>query len=178
MVHQIKKLHQKLKTTIIYVTHDQVEAMTLADRIIVLNKGNIEQYGTPNEIYSDPNNIFVAEFIGNPKMNIFKVENQDIINKDTFRLFDNEIKFENFNFRNGLYLGIRPEDISLEKKSEFAVKISIDLIENLGSEKIIYSHLNNKEIRIKSANNIKDKKITIYFPKNKLYLFDNNKNRL
>ena len=60
----------------------------------------------------------------------------------------------------------------------FAVEINVDLIENLGSEKIIYSHLNNTEIRIKSTKNIKDKNITIYLPKNKLYLFDNNKNRL
>ncbi len=175
---EISKLHKRLKTNIVYVTHDQIEAMTLADKIVIMNKGKIEQFGSPEDIYNNPKNIFVAEFIGNPKMNIFKVEKQDIINKDTFRLFDNEIKFENFNFRKGLYLGIRPEDISLERKSEFAVKISIDLIENLGSEKIIYSHLNNKEIRIKSAKNIKDKDITIYFPKNKLYLFDNNKNRI
>ena len=71
---EISKLHKKLKTNIIYVTHDQIEAMTLADRIVVLNKGNIEQYGTPNEIYSDPNNIFVAEFIGSPRMNILKID--------------------------------------------------------------------------------------------------------
>ena len=77
-----------------------------------------------------------------------------------------------------LYLGIRPEDISLENKSEIAVEIKIDLIENLGSEKIIYTHINGTEIRIKSTKNIKDKNITIYLPKNKLYLFDNNKNRL
>ena len=70
---EISKLHKKMNSNIIYVTHDQVEAMTLADRIVVLNKGNIEQYGTPNEIYSDPNNIFVAEFIGSPKMNIIKI---------------------------------------------------------------------------------------------------------
>ena len=143
-----------------------------------MNKGKIEQTGTPDDIYNKPNNVFVAEFIGNPKMNIFKIETKDIINKDTFKLFNNKIKFENFNFENGLYLGIRPEDISFEKRSEFAIEIKIDLIENLGSEKIIYSHLDNKEIRIKSAYNIKDKNITIYFPKNKLYLFDNNKNRL
>ena len=72
---EISKLHKKMNSNIIYVTHDQVEAMTLADRIVVLNKGNIEQYGTPNEIYSDPNNIFVAEFIGSPKMNIIKITN-------------------------------------------------------------------------------------------------------
>ena len=70
---EISKLHKKLKTNIIYVTHDQIEAMTLADRIVVLNKGIIEQFGTPHEIYTDPNNIFVAEFIGSPKMNIVTV---------------------------------------------------------------------------------------------------------
>ena len=93
-------------------------------------------------------------------------------------LLKNEIQFENINLKNGLYVGIRPEDISLENKGEFEVRISVDLIENLGSEKIIYSHLNNTEIRIKSAKNIKGKKITIYIQKNKIYLFDNKKNRL
>ena len=175
---EISKLHKKLKSNIVYVTHDQIEAMTLADKIVIMNKGKIEQSGAPDDIYSNPNNIFVAEFIGNPKMNIFKVESEDIINKNTFKLFNNEIKFENMNFKNGLFVGIRPEDISLENKSEFEVRISVDLIENLGSEKIIHSHLNNTEIRIKSAKNIKDKKITIYLQKNKIYLFDNNKNRL
>ena len=75
-------------------------------------------------------------------------------------------------------MGIRPEDISLEKNSEIAIDINIDLIENLGSEKIVYTQLNGTEIRIKSSKNIKDKKITIYLPKNKLYLFDNNNNRI
>ena len=175
---EISKLHKKLKSNIIYVTHDQIEAMTLADKIVIMNKGKIEQFGSPEDIYNNPNNTFVAEFIGNPKMNIFKVKTEDIISKNTFKLFNNEIKFENLHFEDGLYVGIRPEDISLENKSEYRVEISVDLIENLGSEKIIYSHLNNTEIRIKSAKNIKDKKITIYFQKNKIYLFDNKKNRL
>merc|ERR1711991_1130792 len=114
---EISKLHKKLKSNIVYVTHDQVEAMTLADKIVIMNKGKIEQFGTPDEIYDNPNNIFVAVFIGNPKMNIFKVKTEDIINKSTFKLFNKEIKFENLNFRDGLYVGIRPEDISLENKS-------------------------------------------------------------
>ena len=175
---EISKLHKKLKSNIVYVTHDQIEAMTLADKIVIMNKGNIEQFGSPDEIYNKPNNIFVAEFIGNPKINIFKIKSEDIINQNTFKLFNKEVKFENLNFGNSLYVGIRPEDISLENKSEIAVEISIDLIENLGSEKIIYSRLNNTEIRIKSDKNIKDKNITIYFQKNKIYLFNNNKNRL
>ncbi len=175
---EISKLHKKLKSNIIYVTHDQVEAMTLADKIVIMNNGKIEQFGSPEDIYNNPKNVFVAEFIGNPKMNIFKVKTEDIINKNTFKLFNIEIKFENLNFEDGLYVGIRPEDISLEKESEYTAEISVDLVENLGSEKIIYSHLNNTEIRIKSAKNIKDKNITIYFQKNKIYLFDKNKNRL
>ena len=72
--------------------------MTLADRIVVLNKGNIEQYGTPNEIYSDPNNIFVAEFIGSPKMNIIKINKDQIINSKTLKLFNNEVAVDNFKF--------------------------------------------------------------------------------
>ena len=175
---EISKLHKKLRSNVVYVTHDQIEAMTLADKIVIMNKGKIEQFGSPDDIYNNPNNIFVAEFIGNPKMNIFKIKTSDIINKNTFKFFDKEIKFENLNLINGLYVGIRPEDISLEKTSELAVEISVDLIENLGSEKIIYSHLKGTEIRIKIAKNIKNKNITIYFPKNKLYLFDNNKKRL
>ena len=105
---EISKLHKKLKTNIIYVTHDQIEAMTLADRIVVLNKGIIEQFGTPNEIYNDPNNIFVAEFIGSPKMNIIKINLEQIVNSNTINLFKNKITFENFNFKDEIYLGIRP----------------------------------------------------------------------
>ena len=175
---EISKLHKRLKSNILYVTHDQVEAMTLADKIVIMNKGKIEQFGSPEDIYNNPRNIFVAEFIGNPKMNILKIEKKDIINKNTLRIFNMDICFENSNFENEIYIGIRPEDISLENKSEITAKISIDLIENLGSEKIIYTHINGTEVRIKSTKNIKDKDITIYLPKNKLYLFDNNKNRL
>ena len=175
---EISKLHKKLKSNIVYVTHDQIEAMTLADKIVIMNKGKIEQFGTPDEIYDNPNNIFVAEFIGNPKMNIFKIKTEDIINKNTFKLFNKEIKFENSKFESEFYVGIRPEHISLENISKITAKIKIDLIENLGSEKIIYTHINGTEIRIKSAKNIEEKNITIYLQKNKLYLFDNNKNRI
>ncbi len=175
---EISKLHKKLRSNIVYVTHDQVEAMTLADKIVIMNKGKIEQFGDPEEIYNNPRNIFVAEFIGNPKMNIVKIERKNIINKNTLRLFNKDVYFENSNFENEIYLGIRPEDISLENKSEIAAEIKIDLIENLGSEKIIYTHINGEEIRVKSNKSIKDKNITIYLPKNKLYLFDNNKKRL
>ena len=175
---EISKLHKKLKSNIVYVTHDQVEAMTLADKIVIMNKGKIEQFGNPDDIYNDPKNVFIAEFIGNPKMNILKVQKKDIISKNSFKLLNNVIKFEHLDFKKDFYIGIRPEDISLENKSEISAKITIDLIENLGSERIFYTHINGTEIRIKSSKNVKDKNITIYLPKNKLYLFDDNKNRI
>ena len=175
---EISKLHKKLKSNIIYVTHDQVEAMTLADKIVIMKNGNIEQHGSPDEIYNNPKNIFVAECIGNPKMNILKVSSSDVVDRSTIKLFGINIQFENLEFKNDVYVGFRPEDLSLDRNSEIFTKINIDLVENLGSEKIIYGNLNGNEIRVKSAKSVIDKNITIYLPKNKIYLFDKNKNRI
>ncbi len=175
---EISKLHKKLKSNIIYVTHDQIEAMTLADRIVVLNKGMIEQFGTPAEIYTDPNNIFVAEFIGSPKMNIIKIDKEQIINSNTIKLFDNKITFENFKFKDEVYFGIRPEDISLKSDKEIKLDVKVEIIENLGFEKIIYAKLSENQIIIKSSENIKNVPLNISFSKNKVLLFDKNKNRI
>ena len=108
---EISKLHKKLNTNMIYVTHDQVEAMTLADKIVILNKGVMEQYGTPDEIYNNPNNIFVAEFIGSPKMNILKIPKEKIKNGNTINIFNNDTQFNGYKFVDDIYLGIRPEHI-------------------------------------------------------------------
>ena len=175
---EISKLHKKMNSNIIYVTHDQVEAMTLADRIVVLNKGNIEQYGTPNEIYSDPNNIFVAEFIGSPKMNIIKINKEYIVNSNTFQLFNNKITFNNLKFEDEIYMGIRPEDISLESNREIQLEVKIDLVENLGFEKIIYSKISNNQIIIKSSKNINNDSLKVSFSKENVFLFNKDKNRI
>ena len=175
---EISKLHKKLKSNIIYVTHDQIEAMTLADRIVVLNKGIIEQFGTPNEIYNDPNNIFVAEFIGSPKMNIIKINKEQIVNSNTINLFKNKITFENFNFKDEIYLGIRPEDISLKDNYEVQLEVKIEHIENLGFEKIIHTKLSDSNIIIKSSENVKKESLKISFSKNKVLFFDKSKNRM
>ena len=175
---EISKLHKKMNSNIIYVTHDQVEAMTLADRIVVLNKGNIEQYGTPNEIYSNPNNIFVAEFIGSPKMNIIKINKEQISNSNTFHLFNNKITFNNLKFEDEIYMGIRPEDISLESNREIQLEVKIDLVENLGFEKIIYSKISNNQIIIKSSKNINNDSLKVSFSKEKIFLFNKDKNRI
>jgi len=175
---EISKLHKKLNTNMIYVTHDQVEAMTLADKIVILNNGNMEQFGTPNEIYNDPNNIFVAEFIGTPKMNILKIDKKNVINSNTVKLLDNEIKFENQKFSDEIYLGIRPEHISLKNDGEIKIDIKTDLIENLGFEKILYTSFEDNEIRIKTSNNVTKELKQISLPKDKIYLFDKDKKRL
>ena len=175
---EISKLHKKLKSNIIYVTHDQIEAMTLADRIVVLNKGNIEQFGTPSEIYTDPNNIFVAEFIGSPKMNIIKIDKDQIINSNTIKLFDNKITFKNLKFNDEVYLGIRPEDISIKSDRDIQLNVKIDLIENLGFEKIIYTRLSKNQIIIKSSEDISDQPLNISFSKDKILFFDKDKKRI
>ena len=175
---EISKLHKKLKTNIIYVTHDQIEAMTLADRIVVLNKGIIEQFGTPNEIYTDPNNIFVAEFIGSPKMNIIKINKEQIVNSNTIELFKNKITFENFDFKDEIYLGIRPEDISIKNDREIKLDVKVDLIENLGFEKIVYAKLSDTQIIIKSSEDISNQPLKISFSKDKVLFFDINKKRI
>ena len=160
---EISKLHKKLKSNIIYVTHDQIEAMTLADRIVVLNKGIIEQFGTPKEIYNDPNNIFVAEFIGSPKMNIIKINKEQIVNSNTINLFKNKITFENFNFKDEIYLGIRPEDISLKDNHEVQLEVKIEHIENLGFEKIIHTKLSDANFIIKSSENVNKESLKFSF---------------
>ena len=175
---EISKLHKKLKSNIIYVTHDQIEAMTLADRIVVLNKGIIEQFGTPTEIYNDPNNIFVAEFIGSPKMNIIQINKEQIINSNTIDLFNNKTTFENFEFKDKIYLGIRPENISIKNDHEIRLSVKVDLVENLGFEKIIYTKLAENQLIIKSSEDIDNQQLNISFPKDKILFFDKNKNRV
>ncbi len=154
---EIKKLHQKLKTTIIYVTHDQVEAMTLADRIIIMKDGYIEQIGSPIEVFNKPANVFVATFIGSPPMNILKCDiilhANDIKIKIDDNLFMNcpADKKDILRKKNQVFLGIRAEDIMPveEKKHDnkywyFSKKI--DLAEPLGTETQLFFYFNSKEI--------------------------------
>jgi len=167
---EMRKLHNKLKITSIYVTHDQVEAMTLADRIVVMNKGVIEQIGTPEEIYNNPKTLFVAKFMGTPPMNIFtcKIEDRSI----TF--FNKQIRIDKSIDEKEVFLGIRAEDISLVE-SVNAIKLSIDIemIERLGSENLIYAILDKQKFTIKT-NTCIDKSLSsidIYICINNIYLF-------
>ncbi len=168
---EIRKLHDKLGITSIYVTHDQVEAMTLADRIIILNQGKIEQIGTPSEIYKKPKTVFVSKFMGTPPMNVLKLA----VEKNSLTLFNKNIPLK-INYENDyIYVGIRAEDIALEKiKESIEFDIYIDMIEHLGSESLIYTTINKQQLVIKSNHFLekKESSIKIYIDPNKLYFFD------
>ena len=175
---EISKLHKKINTNMIYVTHDQVEAMTLADRIVILNEGNIEQFSTPGEIYENPSNIFVAEFIGTPKMNIIKISKEQIQNSNTINFYNNQIAFDGYILEDDFFLGIRPEHINISPEGKIKHNINIDLIENLGFEKIIHASLGDHAIRIKTDKKSLEGINKISFSPENFYLFDKKGKRL
>ena len=129
---EIKKLQQSMNVTSVFVTHDQVEAMTLGDRLAVINNGVIEQLGTPIEVYEKPASRFVGEFIGSPQMNFVNgtIKN-NIFESKSFKL-NKDLKIDNAN----VVLGFRAEDLNLKEEGE--ITLTIDIIEKLGSDSIIY----------------------------------------
>lgn len=144
---EINKLHQDLKSTMIYVTHDQVEAMTMADKIVVLNAGKIEQVGTPLGLYHRPNNIFVAGFIGSPKMNFIKATatllrggkiNVSLPGGTKIVLDDQGQKFAD---GQNVTLGVRPEHITIGGKNDGELKGTLRVAEYLGSETMFYASM-------------------------------------
>ena len=136
---EIAKLHNQLTATMIYVTHDQVEAMTLADRIVVINQGIIEQVGTPVELYNSPTNQFVAEFIGSPKMNMINLQDIRSLNLKNLNVPSEASK-----------IGIRPEHISLANNDSHKLRGTVRHIENLGEHLLCYVNLEmNSEITAK-----------------------------
>lgn len=153
---EIAKLHQRLKTTTIYVTHDQTEAMTMADRIVIMKDGFIQQMGTPKEVYDTPINMFVASFIGSPAMNFFNVTLNDSIITDgqglRLRIPEGKNKLLVEKGYNGqaLVFGIRPEDIYSEQividaSPEATVKTKVVVSELLGAESMLYTKIGDTE---------------------------------
>ena len=175
---EIKHLHEELGTTIIYVTHDQIEAMTLATRIVLMNKGIIEQVGTPKELYSAPKNIFVGSFIGSPPMNFIpgKIKN-GTFNSDQIQSFNVSINTEA-----DVILGIRPDDLHIGDNNSYDFKAELYASEFLGEGYLITFNLGNSKLLLKSQKNIEFKtkeRIPILIDKNKFFLFDyNSKKRI
>lgn len=132
---ELIKLHEINRPTFIYVTHDQIEAMTIGHRIAILNKGDLQQIDTPEEVYNNPANIFVAKFIGTPPMNILigKVANKKLYINDRC-IFSNENVIPNLSNRNLIYVGIRPEHILVYTEDAFnRIQGEVTRIENYGN---------------------------------------------
>ncbi len=154
---ELKKLHKKLQTTFIYVTHDQVEAMTMGDRIVILDKGVIQQVGTPEEVYLYPENTFVAGFIGSPAMNFLDAE---VTEDKQFKLDDisirpdgktSEVIESNALAGKKVVLGIRPEHFALNQPGKSDIQIEAELVETLGSEKLVHFTLDHKKVTAKTS---------------------------
>jgi ABC-type sugar transport system ATPase subunit len=139
---ELCQLHQRLQSTMIYVTHDQVEAMTMGDRIVVIKDGRIQQIGTPMEIYRKPANEFVAGFIGSPPMNFIECEVRDrglIVNNAPVAVPASSLaRLRSVGVRK-VKLGVRPEDLAMQPiEGGFSLEGSVDLNELLGSEMLVY----------------------------------------
>jgi sn-glycerol 3-phosphate transport system ATP-binding protein len=122
---EIQKLHRELGITSLFVTHDQVEAMTLAQRMIVMNAGVMEQFGTPEEVYNRPASTFVASFIGSPPMNLLK---------------------QAPGLKSGQILGIRPEHLELSNQGW---ELRVDTVELLGAERLVHAHLGHEVLTLR-----------------------------
>ena len=141
---ELSALHEKIGGTMIYVTHDQVEAMTLADQIVVLNEGYVAQAGAPLDLYNNPNDTFVAGFIGSPKMNFlnvksFKKDDGIILKSESLNIKSSVDVEVNENYT----LGIRPEHIYICEKNESDLEVTVDYSEQLGSETYFYCNAND-----------------------------------
>lgn len=183
---EIAKLHRRLNTTTIYVTHDQTEAMTMADRIVIMSEGVIKQVGTPKEVYDTPDNLFVASFIGSPAMNFFKVTlNNGVITngKDlTLTLPEGKRKVLEEQGYNGkeIHFGIRPEDIhaepiAIQASPESVVNAEIVVSELLGAETMLYAKLDETEFvsKVDARNYYKPgDNIELVFNISKAHFFD------
>jgi multiple sugar transport system ATP-binding protein len=159
---ELAKLHQDVKTTMIYVTHDQVEAMTLADRIIVLDKGRISQAGTPLELYNAPANKFVASFIGSPAMNFFGAELQSVEGKRATVTFPGgnaaviPTRTGEIAANGGIEVGVRPEHLRVVAAGDSTASFNgaVSIVEQLGNSTILYVDTSAGQLIVEGDGNL------------------------
>ncbi len=180
---ELKKLQRRLRTTMIYVTHDQAEAMTLGDTIAVMNHGRIQQIGPPDQIYHEPGNPFVAGFIGSPPMNLLE---------GSYRLHERDLEFRarELTLRIPLHahgpeaasgaatLGIRPEDVTFDPpaSSHVAITGTIDLIEDLGGDSVGHLLVEGQPLSVRIPPGLQKRagdSVTTHWPMKKIHLFIN-----
>ena len=177
---EIKRLHQRLKNTMIYVTHDQIEAMTLADRIAIMKDGIIQQLDNPHAIYNRPVNLFVAGFIGSPSMNFLKGS----LDGSALAIENTSISLGSYKFdhapsaRTDVVLGIRPEHISVgeeARKMPFQIESEIEIVEPMGSDTIAWTKIGGQSLTFRAASEVllePGQKVTIGFDPGRGSVFD------
>ena len=177
---ELKRLHKQLKNTMIYVTHDQVEAMTLADRISIMKDGMIQQLDTPEVIYAKPCNKYVADFIGSPAMNLFEGQ----LNGTTFSCDGFSVDVSGYEFAQksrpdgAAWLGVRPEHILTREAANAATytgTAEIDIVEPMGSDTLVWVNFAGQSVRVRTEGQSGLKSgddLTIGFDADRMHLFD------
>ena len=168
---QLKHIQRKLQTTTVYVTHDQIEAMTLADRIAIMNKGKIQQLGTPDEVYNNPANIFVAGFIGSNPMNLIKGD----IDNGVFTGPSTRVAGLGNRSQKNVVLGIRPEDVSIEASGKGDLNASLYSLEPTGDQTLVAARIGEQLAVAKGARDFRQEVGTLIafsFARDRIYLFD------
>ena len=181
---EIKELHQSMETTFVYVTHDQAEALTLADRIVVMNNGLVQQIGTPDEIYEQPRNMFVAAFLGNPPINFLEGRLVEMGDRVTFEgsMFNVNIPRTHAEKLRGMggrevILGLRPEDVNDTRSAMDGecIRGRVHFVMPVGSDQYLSMHVDNKEVFFRVGKEIHHKNgehVALAINVNRLHLFD------
>jgi ABC-type sugar transport system ATPase subunit len=162
--HELKELFRKLEATVVYVTHDQVEAMTLADRVVVLDKGRVQQIGTPDELYRRPANAFVASFIGSPSMNLFDVQLAD----GAFSLASTQLRTP-VDWSGEAIIGMRPEHIDL---AESGIPAQVKWVESLGPQVLVGLQVGSVMLSASSVRRPASNEVHIRIAPEDLYVFE------
>ena len=173
---EIKRLHKRLNATSIFVTHDQVEAMTLADTLIVMNGGRVEQIGSPSDVYRKPASVFVASFMGAPAMNLLPAtvgQDGDIM----LDLFDKNVAVAQSRLPKGMQVtvGIRPENVVLSTRARAGLPATVDLVEELGGSRVAYCNLAHHEVAIvlpAGEDNLEGTTVWLTLPPATLHIYD------
>ncbi len=178
---ELQRIHDELETTTIYVTHDQEEAMTMSDRIVIVAEGELQQVGPPEEIYNEPVNRFVANFIGSPAMNFFDVTlEDDCLQVETFEYpiaADTAERARAAGTNSSFTLGVRPEHISLtDEQDPSAIRADLVVIEPVGSDNYLYVTVGDHDCTVRVPADVKpdgNASLWITFDESNIHLFDN-----
>lgn len=180
MRHEIKKLHQQLNTTSLYVTHDQTEAMTMAERVLILNQGIVEQIGTPQEVYQKPSSVFVAGFTGHYPINFLSAvfdKKSNTIHTPVGVSFNDPEWIESVEDKTELLLAIRPEHVQLcTQDSDKSIELKIEFVDDMGADKLIQAHCiktnERLNLRIPADEMLSSDSIQVELPLLKLHVFN------